>query len=108
MVQLTSILSKYKPPWMYFFNRCVFMRKQAVYRLTYAQKGRKRNCWKRAQQNLYVKYREEIEQRRKDKFFHRHLNSARIIAACDEHNYKFSDFVTRLPMVGISINSINS
>lgn len=99
MVQLTSTLYKYIPKWMDYFERRVFLRRQAVFRLTYSQYGRKRNCWKRAQQNLYVQYRKELEQRKKDTKQIRHLNSARIHAACEDLDYSFSQFTFKLPLV---------
>lgn len=101
MVQLTSILYKHIPSWMSYFERRVFLRRQALFKLTYSQYGRKRNCWKRAQQNLYVQYRKELEQRKKDRLNMRHLNSARIYAACEELNYPFGHFVNNLPLVSI-------
>ena len=99
MVQLTQVLQKHIPKWMDLFERRVFLRKQAIFRLTYAMKGRYRNCYKRASINLYVQYRKEIEQRKKDRLNMRHLNSARIHAACEDLGYPFSKFIFKLPLV---------
>lgn len=101
MVQLTRVLSKHIPVWMDYFERKVFLRKQAIYRLTYAMKGRYRNCYKRASINLYVQYRKEQEQRAKDRKNMRHLNSARIHAACEDLDYSFSKFTYKLPLVSV-------
>lgn len=89
---------------MDFWVKKVFLRRQALYKLTYAQKGRYRNCWKRAQMNLYVQYRKELEQRKKDRLNMRHLNSARIRAACDDLDYPFSQFVFKLPLVSFILD----
>lgn len=106
MVQLTQALQKHIPRWMDLFERRVFLRKQAIFRLTYAMKGRYRNCYKRASIHLWVSYRLEIEKRKENRLNMRHLNTARIHAACEEHGYPFQKFALKLPLVSIDLIEI--
>lgn len=103
MVQLTQLLCKYYPKWLPKpTGGNSFLRKQALFRLTYAQPGRTRNCYRLASRRLVKQLREDQEEAGRMQKFHRDLCSQRILAACEDVRFPYKEFVGKLPRVSLA------
>lgn len=108
MVNLTQTLFKYYPKWMPKPQASNgFLRKQALYKLTFAQPGRARNCYRLATRCFIRHLQIDQEQSKQRAMFMRDLNSQRIYAACEDLGYPYKNFIGKLPRV-ISIKSIKT
>lgn len=114
MVRLTSTLCKYIPKWYAIDNSPSkkFHRRYNMYRMTQYFYGRSRNCFKLAVKKLHKELQYENRDRSLKKLAYRDLYSQRIVAACREHDYPHSIFLSSLsvvcPILEENLNNITS
>lgn len=103
MVNITQTLFKYYPNWLPKpAGQHNFLRKQALFRMTYAQPGRARNCYRLAKRCLVRHLQIDQEESKKRSQYFRDLQSQRIYAACEDIGYPYKYFIGKLPKVSLT------